>query len=152
MQVGGVDVVLPFTEEDQRTFLSLRTDTYKRLGAGMVNTPDRIKDTIKLYGWRVRKCATHPENLELTGVDKRPFTKALEGCVVEQATPGYVRDLNCALITTLASDIGPDDQEDVHSTTADAGRLRWLRPFWISFSTGSSHLARRLSPPVEPNR
>jgi hypothetical protein len=145
MQAGGLDVVTPFTEDDQNTFLYLKTNT-RNLLRGLQPCPEDIQELVQDYLNRIRKyVAKHPIS---TGADRRPFSSDLVQCLQNQATPAIL-PIGCALITSIASDIGQDDHED--STFYRSGRRSaeivnscfdhlefWEKPYGSAFKSGAT--------------
>jgi hypothetical protein len=108
MQSGGLNVVVPLTQKDHTTFLTLHTKTATRLQ----NTrpcSEEMKSLVEKYGDRIRQYVNaHPDS---TGVSKRPYTNKLLECVVQQAMPATLT-VGCALVTSIASNIGTDGHVD----------------------------------------
>ncbi|KAH6639761.1 hypothetical protein C7974DRAFT_449932 [Boeremia exigua] len=87
-------------------------------GGSNIPCPQYMRESVVNYGKEVQNYAKN--NSESTGTDKRPFTSKLRDCIIKQATPAVVGPLQCALVTTIGSDIGPDSHED--STFYASGR------------------------------
>ncbi|KAH6633093.1 hypothetical protein C7974DRAFT_452279 [Boeremia exigua] len=106
MQLGGARAILSRNVDDEKTFLSLKTNTRNRLLKLLEDCPDDMTNGILSYGRSVK--AYVDANPDSTGVtENRPYTERHLECVTEQAIP-RVTPSGYSLILTVASDIGSD--------------------------------------------
>ena len=144
-QAGGGDVISPMNTGDEDAFLTLRTKTSSLLQLLQPCSED-VEESIETYVDRARKYTA--KNPVSTGVDKRDFSSELQKHLRDQATPAML-SIGCALLTTVASDIGQDDHED--STFYQSGRRSanivnscfdylayWEKPAGSAFKSGTT--------------
>jgi hypothetical protein len=144
-QAGGVDVISPFNEDDQDAFLKLQTNTSNLLKLLQPCLED-IEESIETYIDRAYKYTA--KNPISTGADKRDFSDKLRRHLRDQATPAML-SVGCALLTSIASDIGQDDHDD--STFYESGRrsanivnscfdhlTHWEKPTGSAFKPGAT--------------
>jgi hypothetical protein len=144
MQAGGSDVVSWITQEDEAVFSMLGTNNQASLHR-LQRCPDSMRSEIEKYAEDSRQYAQdHPKSAGVTAT--RKFSEELRDCIAQQAMPavGY---LGCALITSIASDIGQDDHDD--TTFFNSNRrssnivklcydslIHWEKPYGRPFTHG----------------